>query len=123
MAIGLERADEFPLLVRRDAAEHSVLFDCLGYGLVRLKCAGVHIALRALYSGALGDLGYGHGVVAGDDLDGDALLGKVFEGIRSLGADLVREQYEGDGHERLRERLVVRLAVVKREQQHAAALG
>ena len=123
VARGLERADEPALLVRRHAAEHGVFLDGGGDVLVGLERAGVHIALRALNPGALGDLGDGHGVVAGDDLDGHALLGEVFEGVRRLGTDLVREQYERDGQHVGVESLVVRLPVVEREQQHAAALG
>ena len=53
--------------------------------------------LAARDSGLLGNLADGGGIVAGDDLHGDPLLGKVGKGFLGVGAQLAGEQDEGDG--------------------------
>ena len=108
VAVSLQRADKAALLVGRHAAENGVVLDRLGYFLVCLESARVDVFLRARYAGALGDLGYGHSVVTGYDLDGHSLVGEVFKGLRRLGADLVGEQYQRQRHELRRGALVVK---------------
>ena len=73
--------------------------------------------------GAACDLGDRERVVAGDDLDGDALTGEVGERIGRSLTDLVGEQDERERQERRSGRVVIQTAFVESEEQYAAAFG
>ena len=89
MAVGLERLHEAALLRGGHAAEDRVLARRVADGLLGRECARVDEAVGVFDAGALGHLGHRARVVAGDDLHGHALAGKVAERLRRLGADLV----------------------------------
>ena len=123
VAVGLERLHEAALLRRGHAAKDRVLTRRIADGLLGRERARIDEAVGVFDAGALGHLGHRARIVAGDDLHGHALAGKVAERLRRLGADLVREQDQRDGQQVGIQRLVRERAVIHAQQQHAAALG
>ena len=123
VAVGLERLHEAALLRGGHAAEDRVLARRVADGLLGRERARVDEAVGVFDAGALGHLGHRARIVAGDDLHGHALAGKVAERLRRLGTDLVREQDQRDGQQVGAQRLVRERAVIYAQQQHAAALG
>ena len=120
--LGLERLHEAALLRRGHAAEDRVSARRVADGFLARERAGIYELVSVFDAGALGHLGHGARIVAGDDLHGYALRGKVTERLRRLGADLVGEQYERDRQALGGERFIGELPVVERKEQHAAAL-
>ena len=123
MSLGLERLHEATLLRRGHAAEDRIPARRFADGFLARERARVDEAVGVFNAGALGNLGHGARIVAGDDLHGHALRGKVAEGLRRLGADLVREQNQCDRQQLCAQRLIRERAVIHTQQQHAAALG
>ena len=123
MARSLHSLHELLFLVGCDAAEDRAALGGLRELLFGLKRARVNIILCTLDPGAARDLGDRERVVAGDDLDGDALTGEVGERIGRGLTDLVGEQDERERQERRGGRVVIQTAFVESEEQNAAAFG
>ena len=123
MARGLHGLHELLFLVGCDAAEDRAALGGLRELLFGLKRARVNIILCTLDPGAARDLGDRERVVAGDNLDGDALTGEVGERIGRGLTDLVGEQDERERQERRGGRVVIQTAFVESEEQYAAAFG
>ena len=90
MAPGLKALDQGPLLPRGDPAKDGMLFrHPPPVRLAFRQGRQVHPAVRPVHPRPSGHLGRRLGVVAGDDLDGHALLLEVSQSRRSIWPELV----------------------------------
>ena len=122
VARALQGPDDLALLVGHHPAKDGVAPDGPGDVLVGLQLPGVHPVLRPLDARLLGHGGDGDGVVAGDDLHGNALGAEVVKGLGGAGADGVFQHQEGQGDDNAQELPLLR-PVALGQQQHPAALG
>ena len=109
-------------LIRRDASEDGHVLRRLRKLRVRFERPRVDKFLRVRDPGTPRDLRNSQGIVAGNDLRAHALLRKIGERLRRFGPDLVAQQDQRQRHHFRVQRFVRQLPVVKRQQQHAAAL-
>ena len=118
----LHGCDELLFLIRRDASEDGHVLRRLRKLRVRFERPRVDKFLRVRDPGTPRDLRNSQGIVAGNDLRAHALLRKIGERLRRFGPDLVAQQDQRQRHHFRVQRFVRQLPVVKRQQQHAAAL-
>ena len=120
----LQGLNQCLLLLRRYPAEYGVFVGGLPQLLRGLQGGGVYVLFTVGNLRLLGDHAHRGGIVAGDHLDGDPLLGKVGEGLLGVGPQLAREQGQSQGLQLFRVQLAGgQGAVVPRQQQHPIALG
>ena len=123
MPLCLQRPHQLPLLLRGHPAEDGIALRRPGQGRRVAEGPGVHPGLRPGDARPLRHLRHRQGVVAGDHLHGNSLPGKIAEGLRGGGAELVVEKQQGDGQEGGAEGRVAELPVVVGQEQHPAAFG
>ena len=88
---GFECLDEGEFLVGQDASEHGVSRRRLSHFFLRGEGGHVDDVVALFQPRALGDGAHRGGIVAGDYLDVHALFAEEAQGVRSFGADLVRD--------------------------------
>ena len=118
----LHGCDELLFLIRRDASEDGHVLRRPCKLRVCLERPRIDEFLRIRDPGTPRDLRNSQGIVAGNDLRAHALLRKIGERLRRFGPDLVAQQDQRQRHHFRVQRFVRQLPVVKRQQQHAAAL-
>ena len=123
MAIRLQCFHEFALLGGGYTAKHRAGAHGFGNFFVGIQRCGVHITLCALNARLAGHLADGNGIIAGDDLNGNALFGKVAERFRCFWSDAVGNGQQGHKLQlvSIQPDLGVRLSITASQQQHAAA--
>ena len=94
MARSLHGLHELLFLVGCDAAEDRAALGGLRELLFGLKRARIDVILCTLDPGAARDLGNRERIIAGDDLDGNALTGEVGKRIGCGVTDFIGEQDE-----------------------------
>ena len=116
MSRALQCPDKQPLLLRCDPSKYGILLRRSPQSFLRFQCGCIHIVLRASDARFCGNLRNGQRVIAGDDLDGNALLRKVTESLRRIPADGIGQQNQSHGNHRFRQRLSIRCSFVPAEQ-------
>ena len=92
MPRSFECLDEGELLVGQDAPEHGVFRRRLPHLFLRGEGGHVDDVVALFQPRALCDRAHRGGVVAGDDLDRNALFAEEAQGVGRLVADLVRDE-------------------------------
>ena len=97
MFLLFQRPDQLLFLVRGHTAEDGVIVHRVEeIGLI-LQGGGIDVIFRTPDACPLGDFRNGYRIIAGNDLDSHALLGKVFKGFRCFRTDPVGQQHQSQG--------------------------
>ena len=97
MSVLFERLDELELLLRCYAPENGVFLCCGSNFRVCLEGGRVDIAVGVFEAGLFGDVRDGVRVIAGDNLERDALIGKIGKCPFGARTDFIAEKNQGNG--------------------------
>ena len=92
MPLPLERAHQLAFILRRYAAKHGIFAREAIVIHRRVQRGAIHRAFRPAQARLFGNARHGQGAVAADHLHGNALLIKVAQGIRCIGAQGIAHQ-------------------------------
>ena len=121
MSLTFEGTHKITLLLRRDAAEYRVFPYRFCIVALGMQAGGVDVTVGVFDSGAVGDLRNGNGIVAGDDADGNPLLGKVAEGALRIRPEKIGEINQRNRRNERAVQRPVQNGFIGGQQQHAAA--